>query len=134
MDKPLVRAEALQQQLESQFKISPEAVVAPVYPFRARRQHLEGFVRLGFTVDARGRARNIRVVDSAPTEIFEKSAIKALQKWVFNVDQGHNDSGRLYQLFEFKLEDDGPGLKNSSRRCGITGSRLCGLKRNNPKD
>ncbi len=134
MDNPLVRAEALQRQVEQQFIISPEVVVAPIYPFKARRKRLEGFVRLGFSVDAKGRAENIQVVDSEPSDIFEKSAISALQKWVFNIDPGYSGSARLYQLFEFDMEDDGLILKKRERRCEITGSRICGLKRYNSKD
>ena len=106
-----------------------------VHPVTVVQWEIErAFERLGFTVDAKGRAKDIQVVDSTPSEIFEKSAISALQKWVFNVERKHGASGRIYQLFEFDMEDDGPTLKKRERRCDITGSRICGLKRYNSKD
>ena len=117
-----------QDEMKVQFEISPETVVAPVYPFKARRQHINGFVRLEFSVDQSGRAKDIHVVDAQPAEVFEKSAINALEKWVFKVAQDHPENKRLYQIFDFDMESESQQLSKRERRCEIAGSRICGLK------
>jgi TonB family protein len=110
------------------FEITPETVVAPVYPFKARRKHINGFVRLEFSVDESGQTQNIKVVEAQPAEVFEKSAINALEKWVFKVDENHSENRRLYQIFDFDMEEPESILSKRERRCDITGSRICGLK------
>jgi TonB family protein len=125
------RARSERQSAIGDPSITPETVVAPVYPFKARRKKLEGHVRLEFSVDASGRARDISVVDSSPPDIFDDSAIRALEKWVFDVEDDQGDPPRVYQVFDFNMEDDGPLLSKRERRCDITGSRICGLQRYN---
>ncbi len=129
--KPVLSNAGLPDSLEVQFEITAETMVAPVYPFKARRQLIDGFVRLEFSVDQSGHAMDIRVVDAHPAEIFEKSAISALEKWVFKVDGNHPENKRLYQLFDFDMENKGPELLKRERRCEIAGSRICGLQRYN---
>ncbi|MFT5139289.1 MAG: bla regulator protein BlaR1 [Lysobacterales bacterium] len=111
-----------------QFEIQAQTVVAPVYPFKARRKQIDGFVRLEFSVDQKGHARDIKVVEAQPLELFEKSAISALEKWVFKVDENHSESVRLYQIFDFDMEKDNQQVSKRDRRCEIAGSRICGLK------
>lgn len=126
---PGERARRERQEAISEVTVTPETVVAPIYPFKARRQRLEGHVRLEFSVDKSGRARDISVVDASPPDIFEESAVRALEKWVFEVDDAHSGTARVYQDFDFNMEDDGPVLGKRERRCDITGSRICGLNR-----
>jgi TonB family protein len=128
---PGQRARSERQSAIGEPSITPETVVAPVYPFKARRKKLEGHVRLEFSVDASGRARDISVVDSSPPEIFDDSAIRALEKWVFDVDADRGEPPRVYQVFDFNMEEDGALLSKRERRCDITGSRICGLQRYN---
>lgn len=128
---PGQRARSERQSAIGEPSITPETVVAPVYPFKARRQKLEGHVRLQFSVDESGRARDISVVDSSPPDIFEDSAVRALEKWVFDVEGAHSSSARVYQVFDFNMEGDAALLGKRERRCDITGSRICGLQRYN---
>lgn len=126
---PGERARRERREAIDEVTVTPETVVAPIYPFKARRQKLEGHVRLEFSVDATGRARDISVVDASPPDIFEESAVRALEKWVFEVDDSHSRSARVYQDFDFNMEDNEPVLGKRERRCDITGSRICGLNR-----
>jgi TonB family protein len=126
---PGERARRERQSTIDELSIIPESVVSPVYPFKARRQRLEGHVRLEFSVDASGRPRDISVVDASPPDIFEESAVRALQKWVFEVDGSHSGAARVYQDFEFNMEDEGVMLSKRERRCEIAGSRICGTQR-----
>jgi TonB family protein len=125
---PELRSDHVQNDLEVKFEITPKTVVAPVYPFKARRKQINGFVRLEFSVDESGRARDIEVIDAQPSAIFEKSAIAALEKWEFKVKDNHQGSRRLHQIFDFDMEGQDPLLSKRERRCEIAGSRICGLK------
>jgi bla regulator protein blaR1 len=126
---PGERARRERQSTIDELAITPETVVAPVYPFKARRKRLEGHVRLEFSVDESGKARNINVVDSYPPEVFDNSAVRALEKWVFEVDAAHLTDARVFQDFDFSMEDDGTALSKRERRCEIAGSRICGTTR-----
>jgi TonB family protein len=118
----------------TEFKLTAETMVAPVYPFKARRKRLDGYVRLEFSVNGDGKPLNIRVVEAQPEDIFEKSAISALQQWVFRVGEEHPEDLRLLQVFDFGMEAETPELFKRDRRCEIAGSRICGTQRYNEKN
>ena len=114
---------------EETWTLKPDTVVAPVYPFKARRKRVEGHVRLEFSINRSGEATDIRVVEASPPEMFEESAIKALEKWAFRVDENHSENTRVFQVFDFAMEEDAAVPSRRDRRCEIAGSRICGLKR-----
>lgn len=111
------------------YEVLANSVVAPVYPFKARRKQIEGHVRLEFSISQSGEPTDIKVVDASPPELFEESAVRALEKWAFNVDENHSEDTRVFQVFDFSMEDGGAIPQRRERRCDITGSRICGLKR-----
>ena len=55
----------------------------PAYPRSARRRGVEGHVMVRFTVDARGRVEEVRVVESEPKGVFDGSALRAVKGWRF---------------------------------------------------
>lgn len=61
----------------------PITRVEPVYPARAQKRRIEGFVSLRFTIDKTGRPTDIEVVDSEPKRIFDREAVRALGKWKY---------------------------------------------------
>lgn len=58
-------------------------VFPPQYPYRAKRDGIEGHVMLKFVVDVNGLARESRVVEAEPEGIFEESALRALERYRF---------------------------------------------------
>ena len=56
---------------------------APTYPRNALRMGREGYVLIEFDVDTDGSVLDPYVVESEPTGVFERSAIKAIRKWVY---------------------------------------------------
>jgi TonB family protein len=56
---------------------------APEYPDAALRKKLEGWVRLSFTVDAKGQVKDARVVESQPVRVFDRAALTALSTWKY---------------------------------------------------
>ena len=56
----------------------PFCLVQPKYPSSAGSKGLEGYVRLEFTVNKKGRVRNPVILDSDPPLIFDRAARKAV--------------------------------------------------------
>lgn len=53
----------------------------PDYPPTALAQHVTGSVMLEFTVNVRGETRDIHVLESLPTGVFDQAAINAVKHW-----------------------------------------------------
>lgn len=82
--------------------------VAPVYPDRARRRAIEGYVDLVFDVTAAGRTENIRVIDANPKGYFERASIKAIAKWKYRpaMEDGLAIASKsIIRRITFELED-----------------------------
>lgn len=125
IDQP--SAEAVLESLpEPALTAIPRHREPPDYPFRAWRDGMEGQVKLQFTVDARGQVRNARVVDAQPARVFDAAALKAIKKWSFEVSGEHDPDLRLYQTFEFAVNDSSEAPARKARRCNRTGSNICG--------
>jgi protein TonB len=63
--------------------VIPLARVNPIYPKRARMMKLEGFVKLEFTITPSGGVVDMKVLESEPPNVFDRSAKRALSKWKF---------------------------------------------------
>ena len=57
--------------------------VAPRYPRAAERRNLSGWVDVVFTVGLDGSVRNAEVRSSEPADVFNASAIRAVERWEF---------------------------------------------------
>lgn len=57
------------------------ARIPPVYPIRARRKGIEGWVRVGFEVDEKGYVDRPQIIESSPPGVFDKSVLKLVVKW-----------------------------------------------------
>lgn len=68
----------------------PLVRVPPQYPERAASRGIEGWVQLGFTVNETGNCEDIKVIAADPPEIFDKAAIRALERWRYKpkIDDG----------------------------------------------
>ena len=58
----------------------PFCLVQPKYPSSAGSKGLEGYVRLEFTVNQKGRVRNPVILESDPPLTFDRAARKAVLK------------------------------------------------------
>lgn len=63
-------------------KIPPIMRIEPKYPTEAYKNKLEGYVKLSFTI-VNGNVKNIKVIESSPTGVFDQSAISALSRWKY---------------------------------------------------
>ncbi|MFP5307430.1 MAG: energy transducer TonB [Gammaproteobacteria bacterium] len=53
------------------------------YPESAQRRAIEGWVEIEFLVDAEGKVKNVSVLKSGPTRVFDAAAVKAIRRWEF---------------------------------------------------
>jgi len=64
--------------------IIPLQQIHPLYPPKARRQRIEGWVKVGFIITTQGAVSNVRLIESTPPRIFDRAAIKAISRWKFS--------------------------------------------------
>jgi protein TonB len=64
--------------------IIPIVRVTPQYPLRASERGIEGWVEVEFTISMLGTVKDPFVLNSHPSSIFDRSALKAIRKWKYN--------------------------------------------------
>ncbi len=74
--------------------------VQPRYPPVALRRRIEGSVEVAFTIMPDGSVANVRVVDSRPSNTFDREVINAMERWRFTATGRQVESRRV---FDFKL-------------------------------
>lgn len=86
-------------------EVVPLNEVLPEYPDQARRRGIEGHVKLAFTITAQGRVENIRVIESSPANMFDRSARRAAARWRFapRTEDGVAVEREAVKTLEFRL-------------------------------
>ncbi len=84
----LAAAESQEEKVvEEPAKIIPAKIISrsvPKYPSRAQSSGVEGWVSVSFMINTKGIPEEIKIVESQPEGVFDKSAIKAVKKWRFS--------------------------------------------------
>ncbi len=85
--------------------VIPLERIPPKYPARAANRHIEGWVKIEFTITTTGTVENAVVVEAEPAEIFDEAALKAINQWVFKekIVNGVAVEQRAVQTLQFKL-------------------------------
>ncbi len=81
--------------------------VTPVYPSRASRRGIEGWVELAFTITTTGATENVRVVSEEPPGVFSRAAMKAVRKWKYKpqvIDGRVQPRPDVHVMLKFELE------------------------------
>lgn len=88
--------------------VVPLVRVNPQYPHGALRDQIEGYVTIQFTITETGMVRDPRVIDAQPPRIFNKEAIRAIQRWKFKprIVAGAAVSRSATQTLAFKLDGE----------------------------
>lgn len=86
-------------------EVIPLNEVLPEYPDQARRRGIEGHVKLAFTITAQGRVEDIRVIESSPANVFDRSARRAAARWRFapRTEDGQAVAREAVKTLEFRL-------------------------------
>ncbi len=61
----------------AKFKTSVE------YPARAKAKEIEGFVTLSLLINSSGKIDTMKVIESEPAGVFDKSVMRTVKKWIF---------------------------------------------------
>ena len=85
--------------------VVPLVRVKPAYPARAASRHIEGWVKIEFTVSAAGTVSNARVIGASPPGIFDEAALAAIKQWKFKpkIEAGAAVVQRAVQTLKFTL-------------------------------
>ncbi len=79
--------------------------VPPRYPSRASRMQIEGFVTVEFTITKDGSVRDPVVIESSPSKVFDRAALRAIVQWKFKprTQDGRAVDSRASQRIDFAL-------------------------------
>jgi protein TonB len=55
----------------------------PPYPYGARRRGVQGFVKVHFLVDEKGRVQHLEIKDAKPAGMFEETVLRTVPRWRF---------------------------------------------------
>lgn len=86
----------------------PLVNITPSYPTRAAQRGIEGWCQVRFTVTAEGGVRDVEVVDAEPQGIFDRSSIRAAERFRFQprvVDGEPVDVPGVQYVFRYELEE-----------------------------
>ena len=76
------------------------------YPRQAQSRQIEGRVKLGFVITAKGTTRDIQILESTPKNVFDREARRVAALWRFT-PRIHNGTAveiRGVKTLTFKLE------------------------------
>ncbi|MCL2789108.1 MAG: TonB family protein [Desulfobulbus sp.] len=78
----------------------------PAYPPAAKRQNIEGWIKVKFVVDEHGQVGQISVLAAEPKGIFEQSVLQCVSHWRFKPGtvNGMAVKALVEQTVTFKLE------------------------------
>jgi protein TonB len=88
---------------------TPILRVPPIYPSRAAQRGIEGWVFVEFTITPTGAVANPVVVESHPSSIFNRAALRSIKKWKYRpkiVDGTAVERHGIRTKIEFGLGDD----------------------------
>lgn len=82
--------------------------IPPLYPIRAKRRGIEGFVNVEFMVTAAGLVKDIKITAAEPGTIFNKAVINCVSRWKFKPPtvEGIPVTTKAATTIRFKLEGD----------------------------
>jgi protein TonB len=86
--------------------LMPMVRIQPEYPLEARRQKLEGWVKVEMTVLENGSVTNVKIRDAKPAGVFDQAVLKAVAQWKFRPStvDGKPARGKAVQTLRFNLD------------------------------
>jgi protein TonB len=81
MDAPTLKGLYEMGELDS--PLTPLAKIPPIYPMRAMRRGIEGWVKIRFLVNNQGRVEQLKIIESDPESVFDKSVLNCVSQWKF---------------------------------------------------
>ena len=93
-------------ELKSDSEVIPLVRVEPRYPRKAARAGTQGWVKVQFTILEDGSVLNAKVIEAKPRRVFDREAIRAIQRWKFKpkIVDGKAMQQTATQTINFKLD------------------------------
>lgn len=63
--------------------LTPMVKVPPMYPMRAKRMGIQGWVKVKFLVNEEGMIEHIEILEAQPVDMFETSVMNCVSRWRF---------------------------------------------------
>lgn len=85
----------------------PLLKVAPLYPPRAAKRNLEGYVVVEYSISVTGQVLGVKIIESEPPDVFDKSAIEAARKFKYKPRKENGETISVKGVknkFTFRLE------------------------------
>ena len=86
----------------------PIVKIAPVYPWKAQTERIQGYCVVEYTVTTSGTVRDPVVVEADPPGIFDKASIEAALKFKYKPRVVNGEPIEVHgvrNLFRYRLED-----------------------------
>lgn len=82
------------------------AQVPPTYPQMAKRRNIQGWAKVSFVVDEKGKVGQARILAAEPPGVFDQSVLRCVSLWTFKPGTvgGMPVKTRVEQTINFKLE------------------------------
>lgn len=86
--------------------VIPVVQIPPNYPRQAKQARIEGYVKMSVTIRPDGTVSNVKVIESKPKRLFDKSAMTAMLRWKFRpkIVDGQPQAQKAEQTIEFTLD------------------------------
>ncbi|MDD3802376.1 MAG: energy transducer TonB [Desulfuromonas sp.] len=87
--------------------VQPLAQLPFLYPLRAKRQGIEGWVRLGLWIDRDGQVERVEILSAEPPGVFDETVLRGARQWRFRpgTRQGEPVASRVEQTVRFELQE-----------------------------
>lgn len=87
--------------------LRPIAQTPFMYPLRAKRQGIEGWVKVALQVSSDGEVKAVDVLNAEPEGVFEQSVTRGIRNWRFSpaTVMGERVRARVVTTIRFELED-----------------------------
>lgn len=81
--------------------------VKPLYPYRAKRMNISGYIKVQFDVGSDGTVGAMEIIESVPPGVFDDAVLQVVQKWQFQPGEIMGDQviTRMVKKIVFNLED-----------------------------
>lgn len=90
-------------------QVAPEMRVEPKYPLAAAQQRITGYVQAQFNIKPDGSVTDIKIIKAEPADIFDKEAVRALEKWRYQ-PSSQGVKGATVQL-DFMMDPPASGME-----------------------
>jgi len=87
--------------------LTPLVKIPPMYPIRAKRLNIEGWVSVRFLVTREGTVEKVEILEAEPADTFDNSVIKCVHKWKFKPGTVEGVPVKIWVETTIRFEMDG---------------------------